>query len=426
MVMADQETTLSGWTMPATVRWRSPNTPVTMDREYVLSAFIPDRLPPKIDWRDLIAETATACNGAIAAINRLDGHASVLPNPELLWAPLLLREARLSSKIENTVATTEEVALFAAGQTQQRSQVREVHNYLRAMEEGIAAGGPLTLELLRLLHRTLMSGTEGETKSPGEFRTGQVFLGDEEIGPSRARFVPPPGHMVAECMRELEIYLNPPHFKGAPDSRLELHPIIRAALVHYQFETIHPFRDGNGRLGRLLIALQLLADGVIERPLVYVSGFFEQRRSQYYDALLAVSTQGAWIDWVRLFCRAVESQSVDALERARALIALKQSMCTRVAGTSRAHIREIIDFLFKHPVVSASMVAQRLGIEQRTAMRSLNDLMDHGIVHTASRATKPVYFVAHEILATTRDGPLSAIGAAGGEAAAPEPPHPPT
>lgn len=424
--MADQSNALPGWAVPTTVRWRPPDTPVTLDREYVLSAFVPHRLPPQIDWRDLIAETASACHGAIAAINRLDGHASVLPNPELLWAPLLLREARLSSKIENTVATTEEVALFAAGQTQQRSQVREVHNYLRTMEQGLAAGGPLTLELLRRLHRTLMSGTDGEAKSPGEFRTGQVFLGDEEAGPARARFVPPPGHLVPECMRELEMYLNPPHFKEVPDSRLDLHPIIRAALVHYQFETIHPFRDGNGRLGRLLIALQLLADRVVERPLVYVSGFFEQDRGRYYDALLAVSTRGAWVEWVRLFCRAVESQSIDALERARALIALKQSMYSRASGTARAHIREVIDYLFRHPIVSAPMVAQGLKIEQRTAMRSLNDLEAMGVVRASDRATKPVYFVAREILATTKDGPLDRTPLPDVSGPASAPPHPPT
>jgi len=239
-------------------------------------AFVPNPLPPELTWDSPLASLASRAD---LALGTLSGLGETLPNPHLLIYPFIRKEAVLSSRIEGTQSSLSELLLFEATRAEKQRDVREVQNYVRAMEYGLKRLGdlPLSLRLIRELHAILMEGVRGERATPGEFRQSQNWIGPPGCTLNDATFVPPPVTEMREALDHLEEFLH---------ADTELPPLVELALIHYQFETIHPFLDGNGRIGRLLIALFLCQRGILTKPLLYLSAFFEHHRQEYYQYLL--------------------------------------------------------------------------------------------------------------------------------------------
>lgn len=337
-------------------------------------AFVPDDLPPKVDeaaFRNAIFEDLIAAETSLA---RLDGIAEDLPSARSLWAPLSRREAILSSRIEDTVASAEEIARVEAGEKAERDEVLEVANYAKALEHGLRSGLPICLRLIRELHEILLGrGVRGNEHRPGQFRDIQNYIGKQSLGFEHARFVPPPpGDILEHCLRKLEEFAN-----GIPHHTFR--PLVAIAMAHYQFECIHPFRDGNGRIGRLIVALSLCRLGLLSQPFVYVSGYFEAHREEYYRLLLSVSTEGDWTEWVRFFLKAVASQAQDAVERIKRLQALRKRYREALAE-AKAPIRatRLIDRILVRQIISVSAAAKELEVSKPTARSYLRRLENIG------------------------------------------------
>jgi len=277
-------------------------------------AFVPAPLPHLVP---LEGSTARLLSRANHALGELSGVTRPLKNPYLLGSALLRREAILSSRIEGTVTSSEQLVLFEAGapidDRRQRDDAREVFNYVQAMGRGLGRLPklPVSLRLVRELHEVLLRGVRGDRDRPGHFRDSQNWIGREGASIHEARFVPPPVKEMNEALDHFEKYLHlEPHVGQHGTAAIEEDPtlsplLVRLALIHYQFEAIHPFRDGNGRVGRLLIPLLLISHGRLRAPVLYLSAFFERQRTTYYDLLLGVSQRGTWTEWVDFFLRGV-------------------------------------------------------------------------------------------------------------------------
>ncbi len=378
---------------------KSPGRRVQITRPDSGWAFIPDSLPPAIDWSS--GELWQLLSDADRAIGRLAGVGQMIPNPYLLISPLRRREAILSSRIEGTQAGASELVLFELHQPSHghAGDVREVHNYIRALDKGLerVQRVPISLNLLRELHQILLDGVRGQRTRPGEFRREQNWIGTEHSPITEARYVPPPPSEMMQCLYDLERFINSP-----PPS---LPPLVRIALVHYQFEAIHPFLDGNGRLGRLLISLQLKVEGILPEPLLYLSAYFERHRQAYYDHLLAVSTQGHWDQWLTFFLRGVASEANDATARAGRLIELRTGYQTRFQrARSSALTQRLCDALFVSPAVNTATVCSILGgVTHQTAMSHIRRLVNAGILTEVTGQARNQVWVASEILGIIED-----------------------
>lgn len=364
-------------------------------------AFVPHPLPPKgLDRDRFVGSIFNDIALADRAMTRLDATAASLPNADLLLRPFRRREAQLSSRIENTIATAEQVALVEAGVTKEHDDAWEVWNYTRALEHGLASPLPLCVRLFNEMHAILLQDVRGDDKTPGEFRRVQAHIAGSDERFENARFVPPPpGDLLTKSMNEFEVFLNP----QAVDRR-RYPSLVETAFAHYQFECIHPYRDGNGRLGRLLIALSLCKDGSINRPVVYVSSFLEKNREEYFELLLRVSTRGEWAEWVRFFCRAVATEAADGLVRARQLTALRSDFVRRVTRPrASALLPKIIDHLFEFPAVRVSTVSNLLDITPQGAQNLVAHLVEAKILHDATARGYDRVYVAREIFAAIED-----------------------
>ena len=354
-------------------------------------AFVPNPLPPQLEltW-DLVLENSQADR----ALSELAGVARTLPNPHLLINPFIRREAVLSSRIEGTQASLSDLLFFEAlGQKEpQPPDVREVSNYVKALEYGLKRLEklPVSLRLIREMHQKLMEGVRGEHLTPGGFRRSQNWIGPPGCTLMEATFVPPPEEEMQEALGPLEKYLY---------DRSGLPPLIRLAMIHYQFEAIHPFLDGNGRIGRLILTLLLCAEGLLPQPLLYLSAYFEQHRQQYYDLLLAVSQTGAWSEWVIFFLRGVAQQSQDAVLRSDRLLNLWQE-CRRKLQSPRASALslQLVDELFSYPAITAAWAAKRLDVTPRSAQLNIEKLVRAGILREETGKRRNRIFVAHEIV----------------------------
>lgn len=359
-------------------------------------AFVPNPLPPEIVWDSALIQ---ALSRADRALGELSGMGRMMPNPPLLVGPFLHREAVLSSRIEGTQADVADLYAFEAGEVYvagdspppPRYDVEEVRNYVRALEHGLEQlqAGPIGLELIRELHRRLMEGVGGERVTPGALRDRQNWIGIQGSTLDDAEFVPPPTPLMHEALQELERYLQ---------SEEDTPPLARLALIHYQFEVIHPFLDGNGRIGRLLLSLLLVHWGLLSFPLLHLSAYFERNRTAYYDRLLAVSREGAWNTWLCFFLEGVTEQAHDAVERANSLQALQ--------GQWRTHLQEerapgwtlgLVDMLFEQPVVSAGDVQERFEVTHPTAMSALQRLEGMGIVREMTGRQRNRVYAAEAI-----------------------------
>jgi len=360
-------------------------------------AFVPAALPPTLEFTHTLAgRLADAANG----VGLLAGTGRNLSNPALLIAPYLRREAVLSSRIEGTVSTLDDLykdeAADGPASPARREDVREVRNYLLAHEYGLERLKtlPLSLRLLRELHARLMEGVRGRDRHPGSFRDYQNWIGrDPDVPIEEATYVPPPAVEMGEALGDLETFLH-------SDA---LHPLVIAALAHYQFEAIHPFGDGNGRLGRLLISLLLHERGLLSQPLLYLSAYFERSGAEYYDRLLRVSTDGDWAGWLVYFLRGVDIQARAAVDDAERLLGLQARYHDRLArAKARPAARDLVDHLFINPYVTTSRVAKMLEVTSPTARAAIRDLVDQGMLAEVSGRKWGQLFLAGEILIAVR------------------------
>lgn len=310
---------------------------------------------------------------AEAALGRLAGAGRLLADPHLLVGPYLRREAVASTRIEGTQASLLEVFDAEASDQPFDADVEEVINYLRAMQTGLERLStlPVSTRLIREMHAVILSGVRGRERQPGELRKTQNWIGAPGATIETATFVPPPPDEVGNLLDDLERFIH---------ERPQLPPLVQAALIHYQFETIHPFLDGNGRIGRLLIVFFLVVRDRLPEPLLYLSPYFERRRDHYYKALRAVREMGRFDNWLALFLDAVAAQSADAVARAERLTDLKERYRKAVRASSRGAANRLVDLAFEHPVLTTSIVETRLEITRPSALSALRQLADLGIL----------------------------------------------
>ena len=297
-----------------------------------------------------------------------------MPNPHLFIRPFIKREAVYSSRIEGTQATLGELLAIEAGAHVERSpdDLREVGNYVAALEHGLnrLKDLPLSLRLAREMHEILMSGVRGEHATPGEFRQSQNWIGAPGCTLKDASFIPPPPDALNKCLGDWERFIN--------ESDLPL--LIMAALMHYQFETIHPFLDGNGRIGRLLITLLLCERNALPGPFLYLSAFFEASRQDYYNHLNAVSAKGDWENWLNYFLNGVIRQSEDALSRAERINLLLERWKVEVSGATPKAAYQVVESLAANPFVTSRGIEEDLGVSFNTANKSIKVLQEKGII----------------------------------------------
>lgn len=331
-------------------------------------AFVPAPLPPN---PPVVMDSSMVglLSRADQAVGRLDGVARTLPNPDLFVAMYMRREAVLSSQIEGTQSTLEDVLAFELDPRQRGvpQDVEEVVNYVKAMNYGLErlATLPLSLRLICEIHAELLSGVRGADKLPGEFRRSQNWIGPGDAGLSGASFVPPPVPEMTTALHDLENFLH------ADEDLLPM--LVRCGLVHAQFETIHPFLDGNGRAGRLLITFQLVQAGVLHRPLLYLSYYIKRHKAEYYDRLTAIREDGNWEGWLRFFLRGVAETAEEATTTAEAIVGLREEHreFLQNKGLGLNGLR-LLDLLFRRPLINVNLVKDRLDVAFRTA----NDLVD--------------------------------------------------
>jgi len=355
-------------------------------------AYLPYRLPANLDARDVIVDLYPQFTAAERSLSQLEGVASRLANPHLLIHAFSRREALASSAIENTYATPQELAMFRfdPGQLPDRDQINEVNNYIRVLEHGLASDLPICRRLILELHEVLFEGVSRSGVTPGQFRQAQNFIG-KSPRIAEARFVPPPAHHIEQAISDLERFAN------ATD--VDLPRLLRLGMIHYQFEAIHPFGDGNGRIGRILIVLMLCKQAQLSKPLVYVSGFFEKHRQQYYDLLYAVSTRSAWADWLSFFLQAIQTQADDAIRRADRLLALQSAYQNKVREKrASVYLPQLVDYLFENPAVTYRAVERLLDCATQTAINLVNRLVEKGILIELHETAHPKVFYAPEIV----------------------------
>lgn len=352
-------------------------------------AFLPNPLPPSIQWTHSLLRLLSEAD---RAVGRLAGEGKRLPNPHLLIRPFIRREAVLSSRIEGTQATLGELLAADAGAAVERSpaDMRDVGNYVASLEYGIQRLPelPLSLRLIRELHARLMKGVRGSHATPGEFRRSQNWIGPSGCRLSEAVYVPPPPGEVMPCLDAWEKFV---HDKNLP-------PLVQVALAHSQFEAIHPFLDGNGRIGRLFITLFLVEREILPAPLLYLSAFFEASRREYYDRLLAVTEHGQWEEWLQYFLAGVARQSEDALSRAGQINGLLDGWHRAVAGSSSKAPARLIDLLAENPFWTVKGAAERLKVAFTTAQRAIQLLESLGILRRTTDAKRDRVYCARAIL----------------------------
>lgn len=363
-------------------------------------AFVPAPLPPKppLEWSP---ELRGKFDEALLELGRLDAVAGLLPDTALFLYMYVRKEAVLSSMIEGTQSSLAALLLFELEQEPGAplSDAREVSNYVAALEHGLrrlAEGMPLSLRLIRELHALLVAGGRGAKQAPGEFRQSQNWVGGTR--PGNAVFVPPPPYEVVRRLGELELFL---HDEPEPTP-----PLLKAALAHVQFETIHPFLDGNGRLGRLLITLLLCEQGVLRAPLLYLSLYFKTHRQNYYELLNRVRLRGDWEAWIDFFAEAVAVTARQAVETAEALVEVARRDRARLAGLGRAADSALRAHraLMEQPLATSGSLVNRTGLTPATVNKALGHLVRLGIVRELTAQKRNRIFSYGEYIEVLNQG----------------------
>lgn len=352
-------------------------------------AFVPNPLPPVILYEGRILGLIEEAN---RALGYLHGSAQILPNPHMLIRVFQQREALLSSRIEGTVADAQDllIADIAKPETLPRN-VLEVYNYVDALNYGLAQLEklPVSLRLMRELHERLLRGVRGQEIRLGEFRDVPNYVG-KPGGFQNARYIPPPVAEMHICLDLFEKFIH---------EESQTPALVRLALIHYQFEAIHPFRDGNGRIGRLLISLLLCSWKLLPKPLLYLSAYFDKHRDEYFDHLLQVSRHGAWNDWVTFFLQGVAEQANDAVERSRKLLDLRNEYHAKmIAGRSSAKTIKLIDHLFDLPAMTVPLAQKTLRMSYPGAEHNVQKLVAAGILQPVEGKHHPKLYRAPGIL----------------------------
>jgi Fic family protein len=336
-------------------------------------AYFPATLPRSFA---LPASLVTLLADAEAALGRLAGVGQLLPNPHLLIRPYLLREAVASTMIEGTQASLAEIFELGAAGEPPNADLEEVLAYVDAMEWAVTAAPalPISNRMLLETHRRLLNGVRGAERRPGEFRSTQNWIGRPGSSVESASFVPPPPDALAAALVDWERFAN---------EDLGMPVLVQDALLHVQFETIHPFLDGNGRLGRLLLVLFLIARGRLTAPLLYLSAGIERERDRYYAALRATRAEGDALPWIEFFLETVRSQSIDAVARAERIIGLRERYRATAAGLGSVNAMQLVDLVCENPIVTSRLVEARLGVTRPTALRLLRQLEAAGTLEEA-------------------------------------------
>jgi Fic family protein len=362
-------------------------------------AFVPKPLPPRPPLK-LDAELTSLLSAADHRLGRLDGVAATLPNPDLFVAMFVHKEAVLSSQIEGTQASLDDVLEFeaGAGAGEVPGDVSEAVNYIAAMNYGLRLIEelPLSLRLIKEIHARLLEGVRGAEKEPGQFRRSQNWVGPLGTSLTEALYVPPAVDDMNRAMGDLEGFLH---------DRRPLPPLIRCGLVHSQFETIHPFLDGNGRMGRLLITFLLCQQGILERPLLYLSYYFKRNRTEYYERLQAVRDRGEWEAWMKFFLRGVVEVSSESAAAIRDILALRGEHGELVQSSLRtANSQRLLDLLYHRPIVSVSDVAEHLGVTFNAANSLVGKFCDLGLLRETTGGARRRRFAYYRYMTLLRTG----------------------
>jgi Fic family protein len=352
-------------------------------------SFIPNPLPPQFEWNTSLVNSLSRADHILGMLAR---EGARLPNPHLLIRPFITREAVLSSKIEGTQATLLEVLAQDAGVHVDRNpdDLQEVHNYILALDYGLARLQelPLSLRLIREIHNRLMQGVRGSHATPGEFRKSQNWIGSPGGTLQNAKFIPPLPDQLGDCLSLFENFLHDSTFP----------PLIHIALCHYQFEAIHPFLDGNGRVGRLLITLLLIERKILPSPLLYLSAFFEATRDEYYRQLYNLSSKGTWNEWFLYFLNGVAVQGLDVLSRAERINRLITEWQIKVGKRSDDIAQEIVKNLALTPYCTTKKVAENLKVAFTTAQRAIAKLEKLGIISQTTQGRRDRVYCAQKVL----------------------------
>lgn len=377
--------------------------PLRTDEE-LPKAYFPDKLPPQLEFSDAVVQ---ACADAMWALGRLDGLGSEVDNPGAVFSSFVYKEAEQSSRVEGTAVTVSDIYQYEINELavqrddgrDHEADVREARNYILALDEAVSylqtAGlsrESITTGLIKDLHERLLSDgrTSGEDPYPGEYRPGLVAIEEsvmDGLG-TRVRFIPPKPDMVPNLMTNLETFIQ---------SGSRWPALVDVAIAHYQFETIHPFSDGNGRVGRLLIVLMLLAAGLHHYPMLYLSSYIERHRSEYTDRLLAVSEEGAWEDWLMFFLRGIEEQATEAFVRGKLLLDLRHEYEDRYADAPKS-VRFLALAAFEDPYFTVSEASDAIDMVYQTANNAISHLEADGVVEETTGKRQNRVFRAKEIM----------------------------
>ena len=367
--------------------------------EETVRAFVPPPLPPNPPVR--LSSVQHVLEQANQSLGRLDGLASILPNLPLFIYAYVRKEAVLSSQIEGTQSSLSDLLLFENNEVPgvPLNDVQEVSNYVAALNHGLErlrGGFPLSLRLIREIHDVLLSKGRGSDKQPGEFRQSQNWIGGTR--PGTAAFVPPPPELVLDCMGALEAFLH--------EARPDLPLLVKAGLVHVPFETIHPFLDGNGRLGRLLITFLLCAAGVLREPILYLSLYLKQHRSTYYDLLDRVRTKGEWETWLDFFLTGVKDTAEQAAAAARRILSVFEDHRRKIEALGRpaASVLRVFEYMQRNPIVAIPTAAEKIGVSAPTVAKSLEHMHQLGMLREITGRQRHRLFVYDAYLAILNEG----------------------
>jgi len=326
-------------------------------------AFVPAPLPPNIAWS---SKMLSALSRADRSVARLAEVGVAFPVPHVVVSPFMRKEAVLSSRIEGTRTSLQELFTYELGQLsffEDPRDAHEVHNYVKALDYGLERLGslPLSIRLIREIHAVLMRGVRGDLMTPGEMRRSQNWIGRPGAALEAARYVPPPADMMGACLSNLELFIHQDY---------DIPPLLRVGMIHYQFEAIHPFLDGNGRVGRLIITLLLVAWKLLSQPVLYLSDFIEANRQEYYDRLLAVSRRGEWEEWLIFFLDGVHNQADDASRRIILLQEIRSQYQARLSGVrGRDKLERVVDYLIGKPITSITQAQADLAMGSFTTIQ---------------------------------------------------------
>jgi len=353
--------------------------------------FIPTPLPPEIEWTTPLILALSDADRELSKLTTLAGN---FPFPRLLTQPFMRREAVLSSRIEGTRASLVDLYNYESAQLsflEPTDDVREVHNYVLALDYGLERLEtlPVSLRLIREIHARLMEGVRGGHLTPGKFRKTQNWIGPAGSTIETATYVPPPMDEMQNALNELEKFIH---------ADTEIPTLARAGMIHYQFEAIHPFLDGNGRVGRLIIMLLFHEWNILSQPLLNLSAYFERHRQEYYDHLLAVSQRGEWEEWLRFFLRGISLQAQDSVFRMTSLQGIRTKYEALVqADRNSARMAAVIDFVFSRPILTIKQLESGLDMPYMAAKRYVEKLVDAGVLQETTGYARNRVFQANEI-----------------------------